>query len=96
MNLAATLILENFAVPINRSGASTPVSSRYSSTDNVHVLNGSTNSSSVGEKSQLFELSAKVQENFSASPNLRLPSTADATKSPRFTASPMKNSSKGY
>lgn len=95
VNLAATLILENFAMPTNRSGASTPVSSRYSSTDNVHGLN-SASPSSVAERARMFELNASVNENFSTSPKLRLNASTDGSKSPRFSSSPQKNPSKGY
>lgn len=52
------MILENFAVPTNNSGASTP--SRYSSSDNILCLDNSFNS--VAEKTKMFEYNTSSQQ----------------------------------
>lgn len=61
MNLGSILILENFAVPANQDDVPTPLS-RYSSSESVLRLDGSSNSSSsVAEKTMMFELTANMQ-----------------------------------
>ena len=63
VNLASILILENFALPTNQDDAPTPLS-RYSSSESVLRLDGSSNSSgSVAEKTLMFELTANMQSN---------------------------------
>lgn len=73
MNLAATLILENFAVPMNHTDTPTPLS-RYSSSDSVLRMDGSPNHvGSVAEKALMFELTANLQAS---------PSKTNGSKSP--------------
>lgn len=73
MNLAATLILENFAVPMNHTDTPTPLS-RYSSSDSVLRVDGSPNHvGSVAEKTLMFELTANLQAS---------PSKTNSSKSP--------------
>lgn len=85
MNLASILILENFAVPANLDDTPTPLS-RYSSSESVVRLDGSSNSSgSVAEKTMMFELTANMQSS-RLSPK---PRSSDGQTSPtRNTPSP--------
>lgn len=71
VNLAATLILENFAVPMNHTDTPTPLS-RYSSSDSVLRMDGS-HVGSVAEKALMFELTANLQAS---------PSKTNGSKSP--------------
>lgn len=60
MSIAATLILENFAVPMNHTEIEMPLS-RYSSSENVLNVDGSPNYvGSVAEKARMFELTASL------------------------------------
>lgn len=79
-NLASILILENFAVPANLDDTPTPLS-RYSSSESVLRLDGSSNSSgSVAEKTMMFELTANMQSSrLSPSPK---PRSTDGQSSP--------------
>lgn len=85
VNLASILVLENFAVPANQDDAPTPLS-RYSSSESMLRLDGSSNSSSsVAEKAMMFELTANMQSN-RLSPK---PRPIDGTSSPsRHSPSP--------
>lgn len=91
VNLASTLILENFAVPANQDDTPTPLS-RYSSSESVLRLDGGSNpSASVAEKAMMFELTANMQNSNRLSPKPKSNGTSDGRKSPaRFSASPRK------
>lgn len=60
VSLAATLILENFAIPSNHTEVEKPLS-RYSSSETILRLDG--HSGSVAEKALMFELTANLQSN---------------------------------
>lgn len=86
VNLAATLILENFAVPLNHTDTPTPLS-RYSSSDSVLRLDGSSNIvGSVAEKAMMFELTANLQ----ASPKKINGNNNSPIPSPKQKISPRK------
>lgn len=85
MNLASILILENFAVPANQDDAPSPLS-RYSSSESILRLDGSSNSSgSVAEKTMMFELTANMQSPSRLSPK---PQSNDGQSSPARQQSP--------
>lgn len=90
VNLASTLILENFAVPANQDDTPTPLS-RYSSSESVLRLDGGSNpSASVAEKAMMFELTANMQSN-RLSPKPKSNGTSDGRISPaRFSSSPRR------
>lgn len=89
VNIAATLILENFAVPTNHSGASTP--SRYSSSDNILSLDNS--ASSVAEKTKMYEINnmSSQQQNNNTSPT-KATNSFNGHKSPKPSSNTQKSS----
>lgn len=90
MNLASTLILENFGVPTNHLCVETPLS-RYSSSENVLRLDGgSSNNSSVAEKAMMFELQANLQLNGGSSPKSNH-GNSNGQPLPKVKPSPRKN-----
>lgn len=94
VNLASILILENFAVPANLDDTPTPLS-RYSSSESVVRLDGSSNSSgSVAEKAMMFELTANMQSNrLSPKPRSSNGQTSPARNSPSPRPHPQTNDS---
>lgn len=99
MSIAATLILESFAIPDNHISTPKPLS-RYSSSESVLRSDGgsSSHSGSVAEKTMMFELAASLQNdssnNGSVSPRQRSPAKSSSTpehkKSNGFTESCQK------
>lgn len=92
MSIAATLILESFAIPDNHISTPKPLS-RYSSSESVLRSDGgsSTQSGSVAEKAMMFELTASLQNNGSngsVSPRHRSPA--------KFSSTPEHKKSNGF
>lgn len=64
VSVAATLILEGFALPDNHSNDAPLPLSRYSSSDSVLRLDGgNSHTGSVAEKAMMFELTASLHNN---------------------------------